>query len=324
MYSNKYSPAAHKHRPRTGRLHAVLLTLLFSQPGMAAPPDIRIVSSSDTGLYMRFQSAFRSAWSHPGNATLPETVYLADGQLNGSSLPPDTDLVVTVGTRAAQAVAALGMDVPALQTIIPESAHRSLAKTQAECRRQTAVYIDQPISRQLELGKLMFPQLEKPGLLLGPVSIMRRPEAESAGTAGNLELTIGEVDRDGSTMSAGRELLGASELFIAINDPLVLNRENAKWLLYVAYQNRIPVIGFSRAYVKAGAAAAVYSEPEQIARQAAELAQGWLESGDECLPPAEFPRYFRVTVNRAVSRSLGSDMDDEQELHRLLKSEEHP
>ena len=138
------------------------------------------------------------------------------------------------------------------------------------------------------------------------------------------ELTVMEVTKNDSTMIVGRDLIATADLFIAINDPVVLSRENAKWLLYVAYQKQAPVIGFSKTYVKAGAAAAVFSEPEQIARQAAELALDWSSSPGRCLPSPSHTKYFNVAINHAVSQSLGSRLHNEDELVRLIMEQEKP
>ena len=109
---------------------------------------------------------------------------------------------------------------------------------------------------------------------------------------------------------------------LAISDPKALNRNNAKWLLYTAYQEKSPVIGFSSAYVRAGAAAAVYSTPGQFGRQAAELVQRWLRGKAGCLLQPEYPAYFRVATNPAIIHSLGGINTDDEELERLLAGQE--
>ena len=160
--------------------------------------------------------------------------------------------------------------------------------------------------------------------MLGPVSVNRRPEIEAFQASSGINLTVSVVDADHSTMAAGRNILEQSDLIIAVNDPLVLTRENAKWLLYVAYQQHKPVIGFSKAYVTAGAAAAVYSEPEQIARHTALQISAWHASEDRCLPRPEFSRYFRVAINHAVSDSLGGARAEEDEIARRILEIESP
>ena len=101
------------------------------------------------------------------------------------------------------------------------------------------------------------------------------------------------------------KLLRESELVVAPYDPLVFNTDTAKWLLYMAYQRGLPVLGFSLSYVRAGALAAVYSTPEQMGRQAAESVRRWLRDGVRTLPQATYPAYFSVAVNHSVARTLG-------------------
>ena len=303
-----------------GRL-CLMLCIFSCPPALSTPPTILVIASSDTGPYQRFRTAFTTAIEGSGNLAESLSIHSTftdDGHLPDASIPPGTGLIVTVGSAAARTVGRSDTAIPVLNTLVPQSVYRSIVQPQPACRRHSAIFIDQPIRRQARLAGLMFPKRKEYGLLLGPLSIKRRPEIDALQAVTTAKLNVMTVGADKSTMAAGRELLRDSELILAINDPLVLSRENAKWLLYVAYQRRLPVIGFSRAYVTAGAAGAVYSTPEQIAQQAAELASAWHTSGGTCLPAAEFPRYFNVAVNRAVSESLGSAMTDEATLAGLI------
>lgn len=302
-----------------------LLSLLVMQSAVADTATILIVSSSDTDLYQRFQQTFREALpDNPGSTSIPETVYMDHDGLSRERVDLHTDLIVTIGSRAARAVATLELDIPVINGLIPVSVYRTLSDNSVSCLQQSAVFIDQPISRQGLLARLVFPQRLDYGVLLGPVSMQRQPEVETVIRETGQRITIRTVDRDGSTMAAGRELITDSDLLLAVNDPLVLNRGNAKWLLYVAYQRRIPVIGFSKAYVNAGAAAAVYSEPGQMARQVAELVTQWQRSDMRCLAEPEFSRYFSVAINLAVCNSLDCEIDDEDKLTRLIMELEQP
>ncbi|MDX1697511.1 MAG: hypothetical protein R3308_04450 [Thiohalobacterales bacterium] len=308
---------------------AALLWLSFlcmPMPGSASP-GILIVGKSENGLFEHFRTAFTShlpGAGSPDGPTRVQTRFLENGSLTAASIPPDTDLVVTVGSAAARAVSELELSIPVLHTLIPRSVYQTIAVRQPACRRQSAIYIDQPLARQIALAGLMFPQRTEYGLLLGPVSARRQQEIDDLQLPGSVRLTVRTVDTDDSTMATGRELLGRSELIVAMNDPLVLSRENAKWLLYVAYQRGQPVIGFSRAYVTAGAAGAVYSMPGQIARQAAETVAAWRASPGACLSAAAFPRYFSAAVNQAVSESLGSALTDEEALAEVILGQEAP
>ena len=116
-----------------------------------------------------------------------------------------------------------------------------------------------------------------------------------------------------------RDLLENSDVLLSLPDPLVFNSGTIHHLLVATYHQKIPVIGFSRAFVEAGALLAVYSTPAQTGRQAAEIVQQVLRTPVRALPPPQYPKYFAIAVNRRVAASLGLEVPDEQTLlNRLL------
>lgn len=327
LYRNTHSrePASRLFFTTACRILLLLLLLPDSRPAHADALDVLVVPSGKTEIYQRFQHelvARLAATGQTGEGIRLRTAYLENGTLDRDDVPVDTGLLITIGTLAARAVSALDSPVPVLHTLIPESTYRSLAPAQTGCLQHSAVFIDQPLQRQALLASLLFPDVKRYGVLLGPTSGQRRAEAGSISLAPGLELVVQEVTREEHTVATTLKLFTESDLLLAVNDPLVLNRENAKWLLYTTYQKQVPVIGFSRAYVRAGAAAAVFSEPEQLARQAAELV-GRAHSGTTvCLPGPEHPRYFSVALNLGVCRSLGCVASDEEALGRDILEQE--
>lgn len=305
----------------------VLLVLLVAPCEQADAEQGKpvLVLDAESKLHTDFAAALDTQWSARqghGNQLSIDHVYLDADTPDSLRLPPGTGLVITVGSAAARAISGLAQDKPVLNTLVPESVYNSITGAPGECNHHSAIFIDQPVGRQQKLAELVFPDRAEYGLLLGPVSAHRLTEIEQLQHTGNHRLTIRIVDKGESTMAAGRELLAASDVLLAVNDPQVMNRENAKWMLYVAYQHHLPVIGFSKAYVRAGAAASVYSDLEQHARQAAGIVSGWLRAGSGCLPPATYPEYFSVAVNTAVCRSLGSVTTDEDLLADALREDE--
>jgi hypothetical protein len=59
------------------------------------------------------------------------------------------------------------------------------------------------------------------------------------------------------------------DALLAVPDPLVFNSQTAANILAAAYRRRIPLIGFSPAYTRAGALVSLYSTPDQIGFAAA-------------------------------------------------------
>ena len=103
-------------------------------------------------------------------------------------------------------------------------------------------------------------------------------------------------------------------------DATVYNNRTISNILLTAYHQRSPVVGFSPAYVKAGALLALYSTPAQVGQQAGEAARLGLATGS--LPPPAAPRHFRISTNPYVARSLGIQLEDPAVLHERLERSE--
>lgn len=308
------------HQRVTALMAGGLLLLALCGNASAENAQIVLLASSRSGLYEDFIAAYLDDLQSHRDVEFT-TLYLDDDPFSSTRIESATDLLVTVGTSAAQFAADNAPEIPVLNTLIPVSSFRALAK-QPGCDRQSAIFIDQPVQRQALLAGLLFPDARKYGVLLGPTSGMRRAEIEAIHFSGRVSIEIQQVQTEPGTAPEAQRLLKQSDLLLAVSDPLVLNRENAKWLLYTAYQQQLPVIGFSRAYVHAGAAAAVFSEAGQMARQAAELTSQWLDSAARCLPEPQYTRYFSVAVNRPVCESLGGKTISEPDLVKAIQARE--
>jgi ABC-type uncharacterized transport system substrate-binding protein len=302
-----------------------LLMLLCLPPVHAGQPGVLVVNGSRDDIYAPFIEAFEQDFATPSGNTADTTIeqlMLEDTDSSAGIRKSPAGIIVSVGTRAARSIAALGLTTPVLYALIPESTYLSVAPVQTDCATHAAIYIDQPLDRQTRLAGMVFPEARSYGALLGPTSRRHLPALEKIAAGADWELVVNEVQQDMEPEWTTRRLVEKTDLILAISDPKTLNRNNAKWLLYTAYQEQNPVIGFSSAYVRAGAAAAVYSEPGQLGRQAAEFVQRWQQDGAGCLPPAEYPAYFSVATNPAIIHSLGGTNRDDDELARLLAGKE--
>lgn len=236
--------------------------------------------------------------------------------------PSEThSLVVTVGVDAASA-AMQGVDpnTAVLSVLIPRAAFDSLAAAKKEGRRPSAIYLDTPPHRQLELVRQLLPQARSVGAVLGNISSRDKDILKFAARDRGLNLVSDLAQRDSELYPALRSVLSESDVFLAVPDPVVINGSTAQNVLITAFRSQIPVIGFSANYVKAGALAAVYSTPRQIGLEAGQIIKVQQRSNN--LPNAKYPRYFSVGVNASLMRTLGMPVADEQALEqRLLKAE---
>jgi putative ABC transport system substrate-binding protein len=70
--------------------------------------------------------------------------------------------------------------------------------------------------------------------------------------------------------------------------------------------------------LNAGATVALYSTPEQLARQTAETIAAY--RAGKPIPAKQVPRYFTVNVNATVARSLGVEIATSTVLEETLHS----
>ncbi|MDX1253186.1 MAG: hypothetical protein IDH49_13225 [Gammaproteobacteria bacterium] len=311
-------------------LGGFLLILLALLPPVAAAASIAIMANAQDETHAELVENLKTALSRAPNNRFnirsiplspPENTALEDQNI------PRSDLIVTIGTAAAQKIAQLkaSAQTPVLSILVPKVNIDDIIREKPAAanggQQHSAIYLDQPLPRQLELVRLALPEYAEIGALFGPTSRTLLPELENAAANKKLHLRERTVRKGDTLATTLSELLTDSDALLAVPDPLIFNRYTVQNVLLTTYRQKIPVIGFSLAYVKAGALMAVYSSPAQIAQQTAETillaaSRNWQ------LPPPQYPHYFNIAVNRQVARSLGLAIPDEVTLQRQLRQAE--
>ena len=171
----------------------------------------------------------------------------------------------------------------------------------ARARMMTAVYAEPAPGDQVRLAALLYRRPVRVAAILGPDTSFLQPAL-----IGQAEvLQAGREDDLGDVLAR----IGRNEVLLALPDSAVYNPENIRNILLSTYRRKQAVIGFSSDMVKVGALATTYSEIEDINAQVAEMAAGFVATGE--LPPPQFPRYFRTAINEGVARSLDIAVSDE-------------
>lgn len=297
-------------------LRLAILLLAWNGAVAAAPANIAIVLSDDSVPYQETANNIR-ALVEQGAVRAAVIIYSPAGK-KPDFVRERQDLIVAVGVRAAQEMVALNLTTPILTTLIPRQAFEKIAR-QRDYRQLSAVYLDQPLARQMELIRLALPDRSRIGVVLGPESQDALNALQLAAKEARFGLAVEKISAAEELLPALQRVLADSDVLLALPDPLVFNKGTVQSLLLTTYRYQDPVIGFSQAYVKAGALAAVYSTPEQAGRQAGEMLQQVLAGKSWVLPPPEYPKYFSVSLNYQVARSLAINVSDEMALYQQLK-----
>ena len=300
---------------------------LFASTPVAQAQTIAVLLSDDGAAYHEVADVLRRSLEEAGAgrfrvnvSTLPAENGVPRVPRDGDWRRTDLDLLVTVGVAAATAASLADLRRPVLQLLIPRTAYEQLqAKKTTDDGLVSALFVEQPAARVIDLARITLPGYSRIGLLLGPDSVGTAKSFEHAAKQNGLRLEVEMATYADDLPVALERLLSRSSLLVAAPDPLVYSQSTVQSILLSAYRANNPVIGFSSAYVRAGALVAVFSTPEQIERQGAEMVLK-VESGKRGrLPAPENPKYFSVAVNRSVARSMGISLDDEGVILDRLK-----
>lgn len=290
-------------------LIAFVLLGLLACAAQAAPLRVTVLIAEEGAAYREFALTFAAKATRQ---SLPLNIVQA------TSLPPESDLIVAVGLKSA--ALALNSDAPVLCVLVSKAGFDKLLRELPARRDQntvSAIYLDQPSRRQTDLVAAALPEAKKIGLLFATlppdIASLRKAVAETRMVLVEQQL--------GSAESLHRDLhalLQRSDVLLATPDAQIYNAMTIRNILLETYRSRIPVVGFSASYVKAGALCAVFSTPEQIAGQAAYLTQQFAATAK--LPAAQYPTEFEVLVNQQVSHSLEIKIKENAELVKQIKS----
>lgn len=310
---------------RHGTIWRQRLQLLCLLPGLAAGPaaaydSVAVVIGTESAASTEFVLALRKELDNRKDQPIAFSVSQSPaGIASAGRTPPD--LIIAVGVQALQQTTPLADRIPVLGVLVPRQAYQKIRDTAPAGHTLSAITLDQPQPRQLALLRHLLPHAKQVGLLLGPSNAELAVQVGRDAQAFQLKTIVRAIDSEAQLPSTLSQLLQNCDVLLATPDPLVYTRDTAQTILLTSYRHQKPVIGFSKAYVMAGALAAVYSTPEQIARQTADiLLQG--ASRASALPAAQPPQYFSVATNRQVARSLGITIDSETLLADKIRNQE--
>ncbi len=282
---------------------AAVFALFISSSIQAEPLRVHVVLSERGGSYQEFSDALRGELD---TQLFSLSVGLPDEKIG------KVDLVVAVGVKSS--AASLAGNSPVLNVLVPKAAYDKLAKPATH--HFSAIYLDQPVERQLSLLVAVLPKIKHVGVLYtsppAGLANLRRLVAEKNITLHESIVKPGQILAD-----ALDEVLEESEALLVLPDTNIYNAGTIRNILLTSYRKQVPLIGISQAYVKAGALCAIYSTSAQIAAQTAEVIRQFSESGK--LPPSQYPKEFEVSVNQQVARSLDIPIKDAEKLRSEVR-----
>jgi ABC-type uncharacterized transport system substrate-binding protein len=156
----------------------------------------------------------------------------------------------------------------------------------------------------LQLTAAIFETRITVGVLLSDASAYLEKPLRQAAVQYGIDLVLEHVAATSDAVRSLTRLRGA-QVLLAVPDATLYSPDTLRAILESTYRRGMPVIGFSAATVAAGTLATAYPTIDDVAADLSELVDSLPGSGNVSLPEARYPRYWRVSINDSVARSLG-------------------
>lgn len=224
---------------------------------------------------------------------------------------PVVDRVIATGVAGCEIAIDVQLQVPVVCVFLTAEKFQSIVEKQPiqVQANLTAIVIDQPVVRQAAVAKKVYPALSRFAVL--SQSIVTKSQIE------NDDISVSAYRAGKALAPQLSEVTIPLDALIATPETAIYNRSTLRTVLLTAYGYGKPVVGYSRAYVKAGALITAYSTPDQVFRHIAEMPDidmgGSLAEADtKELAIIGFknvhvlsPKYFSIVDNPSVAKSLG-------------------
>lgn len=249
---------------------------------------------------------------------LPTLTVGRKGLTGESERKPASDgggLLITVGTAAAQK--GIEYNMATVNTLITRRTFDSLSSLYRS--PQTAIFLEQPVARQLQLIKSALPSRHKLTVLLGGESQALSRDLSQQSQRLGMELRLINMDEENAIDNLFGTKLLPEDTLLLLPDPQVVNRRTVKPLVLGSYRQGIPLVGYSQALVKAGALMAVHSSLSVLEEQLVETTQHYF--AHKVLPAPRHAAGFEVSVNYQLARALKIDLPSEVSLQKALQEQ---
>jgi ABC-type uncharacterized transport system substrate-binding protein len=214
---------------------------------------------------------------------------------------PGIRLIIAVGSEAMEVVTASHATAPVICTMV---LRRSADKEYPPGVTAAIISLDISIEEMTARLRKIFPGKTRLGIIRNPAWGRWTP-AQLQARAQSLGFTVRVADAAGPELllPALLSLKGQVDLVWCIPDGLLYNSVTIKPLILASLENRLPLIGFSESFARAGAALGVYPDFYEIGLQTGEAARQIMEN--QPVHTSDGPRKLKLAVNQSVLRLFG-------------------
>ncbi|HET6373156.1 MAG TPA: ABC transporter substrate-binding protein [Candidatus Polarisedimenticolia bacterium] len=298
-------------------LCAVVLTELL--PAFSdSPMTIAVVLSRDVAPYRQALRGFEEILkSSPRSYRLyefnMEALVGGEAGLIEKVRARRPDLILTVGSTATTLVSERVRDIPIVFCmVLPSSGNSSLQGLREARGNMTGASMEIPLKTQFLKVKEVLPNVRRIGVFYNPS--VTGPLIQAAGKIASdmgLELVPIAVTTETDVLQSTEDLENRVDVLWSVADSTVFSPQGLKSILLATLRNRIPFVGLSPSFVKAGALLALSVDYEDVGRQSGEQALRIIAGEAPVMVPMSVPRNVSLSVNMNTAKQIEVQIQDE-------------
>lgn len=220
------------------------------------------------------------------------------------------DLIVSLGKTAHLTARKVFPDIRKIFTFLTKRQSDKLKLKNNEL----SILLEQSTERLLSFTTLLFPNK----IIAVPA---KKEDTELIDTLlKNPSVIVNLVTDSADILQTINNLFRVSDVLLALPDTSLYNRYSLKGVLISSYRNQIPLVSYSPSHVKAGAIAAIYSSPENIAQQVLETINhpAHYEKPNGLI----YSNYFSIRLNKRVAKSLQIHLPRKSQLVQQIRKQQ--
>jgi putative ABC transport system substrate-binding protein len=273
-----------------------------------AVPRVAVLMSQDAEPYQAALDGFRHALEQQGSRAVLDVYALhgddatAEAALQKAK-QDGAQLLFTLGSLATQTAVRQGGGTPIVAGMILS------AGDVAGAGNATCVVLEFPVETEFRWLQKLLPGQRNIGVLFNPENQERVTAAERAARNAGLTLFPRKISSPKEIPDALDGLARRVDVLWGVPDQVVLTPETVKPILLFSLRNRIPFVGLSSTWVKAGALYALERDYADIGAQCAELALKIMQGTPPSALPPVAPRKVLYAVNMKTAKIMKLDFE---------------
>jgi putative tryptophan/tyrosine transport system substrate-binding protein len=292
------------------------LWCLLSAQILLAQDSVVVIKSLEAKPYEDASQGFKETLAAKGFQPILREYTYAEGQADGIKVLSDLQsrrpaLIVTLGSSATTLMHSRVHDIPIVFCMVLNPVASGFVQSmQASGNNLTGASLDIPAKLQFEMLKAAVPYVKRVGVLYNPRETGKvvEPAVRAAAEVG-LDLIASPVDSSERLQEALKKLQPRIDALWSVADSTVFASDRSiEFLLRQTLQYKVPFMGLSPAFVKAGALLALSVDYRDVGMQCGEQAALVMSGRAPTSLPVTIPRRVTLYLNMNVARAIGVEI----------------